>query len=158
MATTRVSIVTPASIKFEGDAELVIAPGAAGDLGALPQHAPLLTTLRIGVVKANIASAATSDSKTSVDTTSTPPATPGALGGRVEFAVDGGFMQVLPDRVIILTDTALSREEVDVEAARTELKRAEEAAAQKKGSDDADERRAVAWAQAKLEVAHRPTT
>ena len=155
MATTRVSIVTPASIKFEGDAELVIAPGAAGDLGALPNHAPLLTTLRIGVVKANIASAATGDAKASADTP-TPSATPLALGGRVEFAVDGGFMQVLPDRVIILTDTALSREEVDVEAARTELKRAEEAAAQKKGGDDADERRAVAWAQAKLEVAHRP--
>jgi F-type H+-transporting ATPase subunit epsilon len=54
-AVTRLTIVTPTAKKFEGDAELVIAPGAAGDLGALAHHAPLLTTLRVGVVKANVA-------------------------------------------------------------------------------------------------------
>lgn len=131
MATTHLSIVTPASQKFEGEAELVIAPGAAGDLGALPNHAPLLTTLRAGVVKANVQT------------------------GRVEFAVDGGFMEVLPDRVIVLTDLALAKTEVDVEATRAELRRAEEALAQKKGADDSQERRAIAWAHAKLEVAGR---
>ncbi|HME80489.1 MAG TPA: ATP synthase F1 subunit epsilon [Candidatus Eremiobacteraceae bacterium] len=127
MATTHLLIVTPKSKKFEGEVELVIAPGAAGDLGALPNHAPLLTTLRIGLVKA----------------------------GDVEFAVNGGFMEVLPDRVIVLTDMALAKDEVDVEAARAELKRAEEALAQKKGPDDSEERAALAWAHAKLEVAGR---
>jgi len=127
VATTHLLIVTPKSKKFEGEVELVIAPGAAGDLGALPNHAPLLTTLRIGLVKA----------------------------GDVEFAVNGGFMEVLPDRVIVLTDMALAKDEVDVEAARAELKRAEEALAQKKGPDDSEERAALAWAHAKLEVAGR---
>lgn len=143
MATvTHLTIVTPTAKKFEGDAELVIAPGAAGDLGALAHHAPLLTTLRVGLVKANIAGAA----ETQTD----------ASAGRVEFAVDGGFMEVLPDRVIVLTDAAVSRDEVDVEASRAELKRAEEALAQKRGVDDGKERHALAWAQAKLEVTHRP--
>jgi F-type H+-transporting ATPase subunit epsilon len=145
VATTHLSVITPISVKFEGEAELVIAPGAAGDLGALPQHAPLLTTLRAGVVKANVIGTAADEAK----------AASAVAGGRVEFAVDGGLMQVLPDRVIILTDMALSRAEVDVEAARGELQRALEALAAKKGADDLQERRAVAWAQAKLEVAHR---
>jgi F-type H+-transporting ATPase subunit epsilon len=131
VATTSLLIVTPAAKKFEGDAELVIAPGAAGDLGALPNHAPMLTTLRTGLVKAN------------------------AAGGRVEFAVAGGFMEILPDRVIVLTDRAVSKDEVDVEAARADLQRAHEALAQKKGGDDSDERAALAWAQARLEVSGR---
>jgi F-type H+-transporting ATPase subunit epsilon len=143
-AITHLTIVTPTAKKFEGDAELVIAPGAAGDLGALAHHAPLLTTLRVGVVKANLAA----DSGDAQTGTTVP--------GRVEFAVDGGFMEVLPDRVIVLTDAAVSRDDIDVEATRAELKRAEEALAQKRGVDDGKERHAVAWAQAKLEVTHRP--
>ena len=134
-ALTRLSIVTPTASKFEGDAELVVAPGAAGDLGALANHAPMLTTLRTGVVSANVT---------------------GGDVKRVQFAVHGGFMQILPDRVIILTDRALSREEIDVEAARADLKRAEEALVQKKGADDTAERQEVAWAQARLAVTARP--
>lgn len=134
MATlTHFTIVTPGAVKFEGDAEIVVAPGSAGDLGALAQHAPLLTTLRTGPVRATVAA------------------------GRVEFAIDGGFMEVLPEKVIILTDVALTRDEIDVEQARADLKRAEEALAQKRGADDSAERRAIAWAHARLEVAHRPT-
>ncbi|MDQ6781743.1 MAG: ATP synthase F1 subunit epsilon [Candidatus Eremiobacteraeota bacterium] len=131
--TTRFTIVTPGAVKFEGDAQIVVAPGAAGDLGALPNHAPLLTTLRAGAVRATTTTA-----------------------GRVEFAVDGGFMQVMPDRVIILTDLALTRDEINLEQARAELQRAEQALAQKKGADDGAERRAVAWALACVEVARRP--
>lgn len=144
-AITRLTIVTPTAKKFEGDAELVIAPGAAGDLGALAHHAPLLTTLRVGLVRAVL----TGDAGEAQTGAGVP--------GRIEFAVDGGFMEVLPDRVIILTDAAVSRDEVDVEATRAEIKRAEEALVQKKGADDAMERHAVAWAQAKLEVTHRPS-
>ncbi|HEV2037500.1 MAG TPA: ATP synthase F1 subunit epsilon [Candidatus Eremiobacteraceae bacterium] len=139
--SSRLSIVTPSAVKFEGDVSIVVAPGAAGDLAALANHAPMLTTLRTGVVSASVASAG-ADQQTSA--------------GRVLFAVEGGFMQILPDRVIILTDLALSREEVDVEAARSDLKRAEEALAQKRGADDSQERNAVAWAQARLAVCARP--
>jgi F-type H+-transporting ATPase subunit epsilon len=137
---TRLSIITPGSAKFEGDVELVVAPGAAGDLGALANHAPMLTTLRTGVVSATV-----------VKTTSDK-----AASERLQFAVEGGFMQILADRVIILTDRALSRDEVDVEAARADLKRAEEALAQKRGADDVQERRAIAWAQARLAITARP--
>ena len=146
-ALTRLAIVTPSALKFDGDAELVVAPGAAGDLGALANHAPLLTTLRTGVVSANVVSGTDG-----VD----PNAPKGSGVQRVQFAVAGGFMQVLADRVTILTDLALSRDEIDVEAARTDLKRAEEALAQKRGADDAQERRDVAWAQARLAITARP--
>ena len=137
---TRLSIITPSTAKFEGDVELVVAPGAAGYLGALANHAPMLTTLRTGVVSATV-----------VKTTSDK-----AASERLQFAVEGGFMQILADRVIILTDRALSRDEVDVEAARADLKRAEEALAQKRGADDVQERRAIAWAQARLAITARP--
>ena len=145
MRVTHLSIVTPAATRFDGDVELAIAPGSAGDLGALALHAPLLTTLRVGVVKANVSG-----------TGGESVGAPDAHGGRVEFAIDGGFMEVLPNRVVILADRALSRDEINVAATREELRRAAEALAQKRGADDAAERRAVAWAQAKLEVRHIP--
>ena len=141
MATsTRLSIITPSAARFDGDVEIVVAPGAAGDLGALANHAPLLTTLRPGVVSAT--AAASADQKTE--------------SGRIRFAVDSGFMQVLADKVIILTDAALRPEDVNVEEARADLRRAEEALAQKHGADDGAERHALAWAQARLDVTQRP--
>ncbi len=142
---TRLSVVTPSALKFEGNAELVVAPGAAGDLGALANHAPMLTTLRTGVVSATVVSGAAGDETSKA-----------ASSQRVQFAVDGGFMQILADRVVILTDLALSREEINVEAARADLKRAEEALAAKRGADDSQERRAVAWAHARLAITARP--
>jgi F-type H+-transporting ATPase subunit epsilon len=130
----RLSIITPASVKFEGEVEIVVAPGAAGDLGVLASHAPLLTTLRTGVVSATAA----------------------AGGSRLQFAVDRGFLQAVADKVIILTDVAVAPEEVNAEEARGDLRRAEEALAQKRGQDDAAERSAIAWARARLELVARP--
>ena len=145
-ARTRLSVVTPSALKFQGEAELVVAPGAAGDLGALANHAPMLTTLRTGIVSATVvAGPASGDDNASA-----------RASERIQFAVDGGFMQILPDHVVILTDLALSRDEIDVEAARADLKRAEEALAQKRGADDAKERRDVAWAHARLSITARP--
>jgi F-type H+-transporting ATPase subunit epsilon len=134
-ATFHLDIITPGAVKFEGMAEIVVAPGGAGDLAALPNHAPMLTTLRVGVLRATVAN----DSGTR----------------RLELAVNGGFMQITPAKVIVLTDIALAADEVDEEAARREQKRAEEAFAQKRGSNDRDERTAVAWAVAQLEVARK---
>jgi F-type H+-transporting ATPase subunit epsilon len=138
---TRLSIVTPEATKFEGDVEIVIAPGAAGDLAALPNHAPLLTTLRPGLVIAK--SAAAADRAELEAQTGT------------RFAVDGGFMQVMPDRVIVLCDRAVAPNEVDVESARREHQRALEALAEKKGVDDAAERVAVAFSDAMLKLTGR---
>ncbi|HXW51528.1 MAG TPA: ATP synthase F1 subunit epsilon [Candidatus Acidoferrales bacterium] len=132
----RLSLITPSAVRFEGEVEIVIAPGAAGDLGVLANHAPLLTTLRAGVVTAGSSDPAASD--------------------RVRFAVDRGFLQAMADRAIILTDTALQPSEVNAEDAKADLRRAEEAFAQKHGLDDAEERAAVAWARAKLELIARP--
>jgi F-type H+-transporting ATPase subunit epsilon len=136
MATTLdLNIVTPGAVKFDGKAEIVVAPGSAGDLAALPSHAPMLTALRAGVLRATVAESAGTR--------------------RVEYAVNGGFMQITPAKVIVLTDVALAAAEIDAESVRREHKRAEEALAQKRGSDDHAERNAVAWAVAKLEVAHK---
>jgi F-type H+-transporting ATPase subunit epsilon len=138
MATTLdLDIITPSAAKFQGKAEIVVAPGGAGDLAALPQHAPMLTTLRIGVLRATVA-----------DENGTR---------RLELAVNGGFMQITPSKVIVLTDVALAADEIDAGATELEQKRAEEALAQKRGSDDSAERRAVSWASAKLEVALKHT-
>lgn len=132
-ATFTLSVITPAEVKFEGTAEIVVAPGAAGDLAALANHAPMLTTLRIGVLRATVENSR-----------------------KIEYAVRSGFMQILPDKVLVLTDVALTSNEIDVERTRAELAQAQEAAMAKRGSDDRAERDAVAWATAKLDTAHRP--
>jgi F-type H+-transporting ATPase subunit epsilon len=137
-APFRLSIITPAAIKFDGDVEIVVAPGAAGDLGVLANHAPLLTTLRTGIVSASALASASGSS-------------------RVQFAVDRGFLSAVADKVIILTDVALAREEINAEEARADLRRAEEGLAQKRGQDDGAERNAVAWARTRVELTTRPT-
>ena len=139
---TKLSVVTPSFIKFEGPAEIVVMPGAAGDFAALANHAPMLSTLRVGVLRAMVVhDGAGTEAKAT---------------RRIEFAVDGGFAEVLPDKVIVLTDAALSSADIDLARARADLKRAEEALAQKRGSEDARERHDVAWAQARLDVTHKP--
>jgi F-type H+-transporting ATPase subunit epsilon len=141
-STVDFAVITPGEVKFQGKAEIVVAPGAAGDLGALANHAPMLTTLRVGVVRATV-----------IDS---PGGESGVSTRRLELAVDGGFMQILPDRVVVLTDVALTAAEIDADAARADLRRAEEGLAGKRGGDDGAERQAIAWAQARLEVTHRP--
>jgi F-type H+-transporting ATPase subunit epsilon len=141
-SSVRFAVITPSEVKFEGKAELVVAPGAAGDLGALPNHAPMLTTLRIGVVRATVVDSSADDANN--------------VTRRLELAVNGGFMEILPDRVVVLTDLALTASDIDEDAVRAQLRRAEEELAAKHGADDAQQRRAVAWANARLEVAHRP--
>jgi F-type H+-transporting ATPase subunit epsilon len=133
--TLDLDIITPGAVKYRGKAEIVVAPGGAGDLAALPSHAPMLTTLRVGVLRATVAD--------------------GAGTRRLELALNGGLMQITPAKVIVLTDLALASDEVDAEAAHREHKRAEEALAQKRGTDDSAERTAVAWAAAQLEVARK---
>jgi len=131
-STLHFAVVTPGEVKFEGDAEIVVAPGAAGDLAALANHAPMVTTLRTGVLRATVAGQA-----------------------RVEFAVKAGFMQILPDKVTVLTDIALAAADVDIEATRAELRQAEADLGGGRGGDDGTARAAIAWANARLEVAHR---
>ena len=93
-------LVTPSAIAYEGEAELVIAVGTEGEEGILPSHAPFLTALRPGLLRANVVEADGSK--------------------RVEFATSAGFMQALPDRLTVLVDDALTKREIDVAEAHAE--------------------------------------
>jgi len=87
---------------FEGDADIVVLPGTDGEMGILPHHAPLLTTLKIGIIKVR-------------------------SGGKEEiFTIAGGVAEVQPDVVTVLADAAENVQEIDVARAEAARKRAEE--------------------------------
>ena len=129
-------LITPLSVKFDGEAELVIAVGTEGEVGILPSHAPFLTALRPGVLRANVRE--------------------GAEGTRrLELACSEGFMQALPGKVTILADAALSADEIDIAQARADLAAAQEEQ-RAAGGDLAAQRRAMTkidFANARLHVA-----
>ena len=96
------TLITPLSVKFDGEAELVIAVGTEGEEGILPSHAPFLTALKPGVLRANVR-----DGESGMK--------------RLELATSEGFLQALPGKVTVLVDAAVSGEEVDIAAARSDL-------------------------------------
>ncbi len=132
--TVPFKLITPTQVIFQGDAELVIAVGTEGEEGILPKHAPFLTALKPGVLRANV-----------VD---------GGRTKRLELAADEGFMQALPDRVTVLVDRALRYEDIDVTAARTELDSATERqrSASVHSSDYAREQSIIDFATEKLRL------
>ncbi len=93
-----VSVVTPEGPAFEGDAEMVIVPGAAGEIGVLARHAPLVAMLKAGSTRVHITE-----------------------GDVREFATGPGFFQVLQDRAIALVDDAVAAGDVDDERAQRQL-------------------------------------
>ena len=95
-----VSLVTPDGPAFEGEAEMLIVPGAAGEIGVLARHAPLIATLKAGSTRVHL----------------------GEGNERVrEFATGPGFFKVEQDRAIALVDDAVLANEIDVERARGQL-------------------------------------
>jgi len=102
MATTRLEIVTAERVVLSEDVDAVIAPGIEGQLGVLPHHAPLMTTLMPGELMVRKG------------------------GEEFSLAVSGGFIEVRPDRIIILADAAERVEEIDVARAEEAKRRAEE--------------------------------
>jgi F-type H+-transporting ATPase subunit epsilon len=129
-------LITPLSVKFDGEAELVIAVGTEGEVGILPSHAPYLTALRPGVLRANVHEA-------------------GGATRRLELALSEGFMQALPGKVTILADAALDRDEIDIAQARADLAAAQEEQ-KAAGGDLYAQRRALVkidYANARLAVA-----
>ena len=128
-------LITPRAVAFDGEAELVIAVGTEGEVGILPSHAPYLTALRPGVLRANVRD--------------------GSGVKRLELATGEGFLQALPDKITVLTDAAIERGDIDVAGAREELRVAtdEQRAA---GSDLPAWQRAqstIDFATAKLKIA-----
>ena len=116
MATMRVDIVSAEGEIFSGEAAMVFAPAAMGDVGIAPRHAPLLTNLRPGDLRV---------------------ATPD--GDELFFYVTGGVLEVQPHLVTVLADSAMHGDELDEEAARVAKEAAEQqlAAADKKGLEHA---------------------
>jgi F-type H+-transporting ATPase subunit epsilon len=99
-----VSLVTPDGPAFEGEAEMIVVPGAAGDIGVLARHAPLIATLKAG---------------------STRVYTDWDADEVQEFATGPGFFQVQLDRAIALVDDAVRATEIDDERARRQLEEAQ---------------------------------
>lgn len=131
--TVAFKLITPASVAFEGNAELVIVVTTEGEEGILPSHAPFLGALKPGILRANVAA--------------------DGVTKRLELATGEGFIQALPDGVVVLVDKALAFDDIDVAASRTEL--ADATARQKEAADPAGfarEQSAIDFANAKLRL------
>ena len=118
VATFEVSLVTPDGAAFEGEVEMIVVPGEAGEIGVLARHAPLVAMLKAG---------------------STRIYRNRAAQDIVEFATGPGFFKVEQDRALALVDDAVDAKQIDparaqeqLETARAELERVE------KGDSDAD--------------------
>lgn len=102
MSTFRLEVVTVGGVVFSEDVDMIVAWGSEGQLGILPHHAPLMTMLQ-----------------------------PGELlirkdGGEQYLATSGGFLEVRPDKVVILADACERAEEIDMARAEAARLRAEE--------------------------------
>ncbi len=128
-------LITPIAVAYEGEAELVIGVGTEGEEGILPSHAPFLTALRPGVLRANV-----------VESGETK---------RLEFATSEGFMQALPDRLVVLVDAAMPRDAIDSAVARADLDAAMERqkALTPQSADYAREQSLIDFANARLTLA-----
>ena len=96
-----VALVTPDGAAFDGEAEMIIVPGAAGEIGVLARHAPLVATLKAGSTRIHLS--------------------PNEV---IEFATGPGFFKVELDRALALVDDAVSVKEIDDERARAQLETA----------------------------------
>lgn len=111
MKTMKVSVVTPDGPVYNGEAEMVSVKGTGGELGILPNHIPLVTPLTINPVRL------INDGKTQL------------------VAVHGGFIEVRPDQVTILAQSAELPSAIDVERARSAKERAEQRLQETKEDD-----------------------
>ena len=107
--TFSVSLVTPEGAAFEGEVEMLVVPGADGEIGVLARHAPLVALLKAGSTRVHLGD-----------------------GSVEEFATGYGFFQVLEDRAIALVDDAMKADDIDdarvqrrLEEAQAELERVE---------------------------------
>jgi F-type H+-transporting ATPase subunit epsilon len=115
--TLSVSLVTPEGAAFEGEAEMLIVPGAAGEIGILARHAPLVAMLKAGSTRVHI-----------------------RYGQEIhEFATGPGFFRVGQDRALVLVDDAVQAADIDEARARAQLEEAQaELERIERGESDAD--------------------
>jgi F-type H+-transporting ATPase subunit epsilon len=134
MSNIKLEIVSAERVVYAEDVEAVIAPGVEGQLGILPHHAPLMTILQAGELRVR-------------------------RGAEEDIMViSGGFLEVRPDRVIVLADSAERAEEIDVERAEAARQRAEQRLKERgvtPGLDEARVEAALRRAVARLSVAEK---
>jgi F-type H+-transporting ATPase subunit epsilon len=104
MATLHVDVVSAEEQIFSGEAKFVALPGESGELGILPKHTPLITRIKPGAVRIELAD-----------------------GGEEFVFVAGGILEVQPNRVTVLADTAIRGKDLDEAKALEAKKAAEEA-------------------------------
>jgi len=130
--TLKLDIVTAERVVYSDDVDIIVAPGVDGEMGILPHHAPLMTTLNPGelIVRKD--------------------------GEEFFMAIGGGYLEVRPDRVIVLADSAERAEEIDIARAEEAKKRAQEALANPTAQvDTAQAEAALRTAIARLGVAEK---
>jgi F-type H+-transporting ATPase subunit epsilon len=129
----QLEIVTPERLAYSDTVDSVQLPGSEGELGVLPHHAPLISTLGVGELRIR-------------------------KGGQEEsFAIVGGFLQVRPDKVVVLAETADMSSEIDLEKAQEARREAEKAleSGYHEGADLAAARAALQQALLRIRVAER---
>jgi F-type H+-transporting ATPase subunit epsilon len=131
--TFDLSVVTPEGSVFDGEAQMLVVPGAAGEIGVLARHAPLVAMLKAGEIRVK------------------------AGNEWQSFAAGPGFFKVQRDRAIVLVDDAVKAGDIDVEQARRDLEEArdllERAEAGEEGIDRWLAEQRVRHAQNKIDVA-----
>jgi F-type H+-transporting ATPase subunit epsilon len=129
----QLEIVTPEKLAFQDEVDSVVLPGSEGELGVLPHHAPLISTLGAGELRLR-------------------------KGGQEEsFAIVGGFLQVLPDKVVVMAETADMASDIDLEKAQEARRQAEQAleSGYVEGADLSAARAALQAALIRIRVAER---
>jgi F-type H+-transporting ATPase subunit epsilon len=126
-------IVTPERLAYSGEVDSVQVPGSEGELGILPHHAPLVSMLGVGELRFRKA------------------------GGEESFAVVGGFVQVRPDKVVVMAETADLASEIDLERAQQARREAEQTleSGAREAADLAAARAALQQALLRIRVAER---
>jgi F-type H+-transporting ATPase subunit epsilon len=130
----QLEIVTPERLAFSGPVDSVVLPGIEGELGVLPHHAPLLAMLGVGELRLRREGSA-----------------------EESFAIVGGFVQVRPDKVVVMAETADMASEIDLEKAQEARREAERAleAGYHEGADLSSARAALQQALLRIRVAER---
>ncbi len=129
----QLEIVTPERLAYSDTVDAVVLPGSEGELGVLPHHAPLVSMLGVGELRIR-------------------------KGGQEEsFAIVGGFLQVRPDRVVVMAETADMASEIDLEKAQEARREAERAieSGYQEGADLAAARAQLQQALLRIRVAER---
>ena len=99
--TIKCEIVSQDRIVYQGEVDMIVLPGADGEMGILPHHSPILSVLNYGIITVKVS------------------------GKEEHFTVAGGVAEVQPDQVTVLADAAENVEEIDVERALSARQRAE---------------------------------